>query len=266
MPNGGTDLCPALGQVLFRGALRTPWAAGPVTAQTQHRTLGTPAEGGLCIWSHEWPCRTLNSGRGRAGEAALVFQTAQGWMCVWREGQTYGAVRDDPQGWLSQQSNFIILTLPQVSDTYRVYNTTTEQQEKNKQTPGNTPVLCAEIKKNTAGKRKYHHPPKPVLHKEVLGQTTNAETKGKSVQKAWQSPEALAGKGRVCTDLNLPVRTCSALIPHCCAPPTSLTMSSPIMTACQGRETQPKFIPAICHPPLPQPTAWFGVWCCHWIN
>lgn len=35
------------------------------------------------------------------------------------------------------------------------------------------------------------------------------------------------------TDLNFPVRTCNALIPHFWAPPTSPTMSSPIMTACQ---------------------------------
>lgn len=35
------------------------------------------------------------------------------------------------------------------------------------------------------------------------------------------------------TDLNFPVRTCRALIPHCWAPPTSPTMSSPIMRACQ---------------------------------
>lgn len=33
--------------------------------------------------------------------------------------------------------------------------------------------------------------------------------------------------------LNFPVRTCSARIPHRWAPPTSPTMSSPIMTACQ---------------------------------
>lgn len=38
------------------------------------------------------------------------------------------------------------------------------------------------------------------------------------------------------TDLNFPVRTCSALIPHRWAPPTSPTISSPIMTACHGSE------------------------------
>lgn len=36
------------------------------------------------------------------------------------------------------------------------------------------------------------------------------------------------------THLNFPVRTCRALIPHRWAPPTSPTMSSPIMTACQA--------------------------------
>lgn len=43
----------------------------------------------------------------------------------------------------------------------------------------------------------------------------------------------------VSTHLNFPVRTCRALIPHRWAPPTSPTMSSPIMTACHtGKRTQ----------------------------
>lgn len=60
---------------------------------------------------------------------------------------------------------------------------------------------------------------------------------------------------RVCTDLYFPVRTCTALIPHCWAPPTSFTISSPIMMACQSNEIQKNwcqvnFISAMLHVPL----------------
>lgn len=54
------------------------------------------------------------------------------------------------------------------------------------------------------------------------------------------------------THLNFPVRTCSALMPHRWAPPTSPTMSSPIMTACRAAKgtqkwCQGSFSPARLH-------------------
>ena len=57
------------------------------------------------------------------------------------------------------------------------------------------------------------------------------------------------------TDLYFPVRTCRALIPHRWAPPTSFTISSPIMMACQSNEIQKHWrqvnsTSAIRHAPL----------------
>ena len=50
----------------------------------------------------------------------------------------------------------------------------------------------------------------------------------------WNPRGRQASRGRLPRGayLNFPVRTCRALIPYRWAPPTSPTMSSPIMTAC----------------------------------
>lgn len=105
-----------------------PSAAGLVTAQWEHRITGTPARAGFAGLSGEMSDPAGSCTLVRAGQAALVFQTPQRWIRVWREEQTYGAlpkaVRDDPQGWLRQQSNFIILTLLRVSDTSYIKCTT----------------------------------------------------------------------------------------------------------------------------------------------
>lgn len=275
---------------LFRGALRAP-----LSNWTCDSSVRAQDEGDTCtrrgffraIWSHERPCRILHSGKVRAAGAALVFQIRQCWLCVWREGQTYGTlpkvVRDDPQGWLSQQSNFITLTLPRASDTSYIKCTTLSCSSRRKiGKPQEIHQFCVlgwkkhsrHLAGSISSKDQRHsvlpflllsqsiflkenttiHPSLCCTRRRLGRQQMQAyiDTKGKGGAKGMEKPSLLAliWMCRECTDLYLPVRTCSALIPHCWAPPTSLTMSSPIMMACQDSEIQGKFISAICHPPL----------------